>query len=162
MKCFLPLLCIAFLSFAGAAVAAEPLLRAQVIDTDPKGTNMRDAPKGKVVYTIPLKPKDEMERVVNVHEQQGEWFRVTTDADAPHGGWMHSSVLGLMGGATEDGPCPLMKTPSEKGGTVIKPKEGAVLQLLGITGAGNDAWFKVRYTDAKGVKHDGWVPRQCE
>ena len=142
----------------------QPWLRAKIIDQDPKGTNMRDAPKGKIIYTIPLKPADELERIVSVYEQEGEWFQVTTEDEKAHSGWMHSSVLGLRGGAAEDGPCPLRKEASEDAPVVIKPKARAVLQLLGATFNKQEtqAWFKVRYKDGAGKSHDGWVPQQCE
>ncbi len=169
MKRFLPLLLIAFLSVGGAAFAGDgssdnseqPALRAMIIDKDPNGTNLRDAPKGKVVYTIPLKPKDEMERLVDVYEQKGDWFRVTI-AESDRGGWMHSSVLGLRGGSAEDGPCPFTNTPSYDGKTVFRPKGDGVLQLLGITRIDDQPWFLVRHTDAKNVKHEGWLPQQCQ
>jgi len=165
MKGLLPISLMVLLTLPAAAWAGDqPWLRAKVIDQDPKGANMRDKPKGKIVYTIPLKPSDEMERIVSVYEQEGEWFLVTTGAEKEHSGWMHNSVLGLRGGSTEDGPCPLRKEPSEKSSVVIKPKAGAVLQLLGATFNHKEtqAWYKVRYKDSAGKGYDGWVPQQCE
>ena len=149
---------------ATAWAGDQPLLRVKIIDQDPKGTNMRDTPKGKIVYTIPLKPADELERIVSVYEQEGEWFLVTTEAEKAQSGWMHSSVLGLRGGSTEDGPCPLRRDSSEKSPVLIKPKAGAVLQLLGATFNNKEtqAWYKVRYKDSSGKSYDGWVPQQCE
>lgn len=156
-------LLLVFLAFSGFAVAAEKpgdtaVLTAVIIDKDPKGTNLRDAPKGKVVYTIPLKPKNEMERFAEVYEQRGEWFRVTI-AEGERAGWLHNSVLGLRGGATEDGPCSLHKTPSYDAAVVFKPKKAVPLQLIGIN---PDHWLQVRYTDGKGTRFEGWVPEQCQ
>ena len=171
MKRFLPVLLITLLAVAGTAFAnadadpaeksGERVLRAEIIDKDPNGTNLRATPGGKVIYTIPLKPKDEMERYVDVYEQKGDWFRVTI-AESDRGGWMHSSVLGLRGGAAEDGPCPFMKTPSYDGKVVFRPKETGVLQLLGITRVDDTNWFLVRRVDAKNAKYEGWIPQQCE
>ena len=158
------LLALPSLAFASAQEKEgkdEPYLRAKIIDTDPMGTNMRDAPKGKITYNVPLHPKDDLERLVDVHEQRGDWFRVT-NAGNGRGGWMHSSVLGLRGGAAEDGPCPLKRSPAEEAATIVTPAEGAVLQLLGFTEARDGVWIMVRYTDAKGKKHEGWIPQQCE
>lgn len=166
MKRLLPLLLVAFLALPAIAFAGDEsqdgktYLRAQIIDKDPKGTNLRDAPKGKVIYTVALKPKDESERVVSVLGQQGEWFQVTL-GESEHTGWMHSSVLGVNGTA-EDGYCPLKKIPNEGAPVVIKPKEGAVLQLIGFSEAPDGVWIMVRYTDAKGAKHEGWIPQQCQ
>ena len=161
MKRIFFLLFAALLVLPTAAVAGDqPVMQAKIIDKDPKGTNLRDAPSGKVVYTVPFKPEDELEReAVAIRGKKGQWFEV--ELESGKSGWMHSSVLGLRGGATEDGPCTLMQSPSEKAKAVIKPKEDAVLQLLDYS-AEKGLWIKVRYTDAKGVKHDGWVPEQCQ
>jgi hypothetical protein len=144
-----------------AAVAGDKtVMQVKIIDKDPKGTNLRNAPSGKVVYTVPFKPKDELERdSVAIRGKKGQWFEV--ELEGGKSGWMHSSVLGLRGGATEDGPCTLMQSPSEKAKAVITPGGDAVLQLLDYT-TEKEFWIKVRYTNAKGVKHDGWVPEQCQ
>ena len=158
---FLALPSLAFASAQDEERKGEPYLRARIIDTDPMGTNMRDAPKGKILYNVPLHPKDDLERLVDVYEQRGDWFRVT-NAGNGRSGWMHSSVLGLRGGAAEDGPCPLKRSPAEEAATIVTPAEGAVLQLLGFTDARDGVWFMVRYTDARGKKYEGWLPQQCE
>ena len=139
------------------AKEAEPVLRVVVTDKDPKGTNVRESPKGKVIHTIALEPADEMERHVDVYEQNGEWFRVKLSSGKQ--GWMHGSVLALRDGTTEEGACPLRKNPAKDAPVVYTPKEGAVLHLIGFNAAG---WFHVRHTDAKNVKYEGWVPPQCE
>ena len=167
MMCRMVLLLVVLLTLPSLALASaqdkegEPYLRAKIIDVDPMGTNMRDAPKGKIIYNVPLHPKDDLERLVDVHEQRGDWFRVT-NAGNGRSGWMHSSVLGLRGGAAEDGPCPLKRSPSEESATIATPAEGAVLQLLGFTDARDGVWIKVRFKDAKGAAYEGWVPQQCQ
>lgn len=161
MRRFFSLLLAALLVLPYAALAGDqPIMTVKIIDKDPKGTNVRDAPSGKVVYTVPFKPKDESERdSVAIRSKKGQWFEVELESGKT--GWMHGSILGLRSGATEDGPCTLMQSPSEKAKAVITPGEDAVLQLLDYT-TENTLWIKVRYTDAKGVKHDGWVPEQCQ
>ena len=169
MKRLFPLLLSALLALP-SLVSAEvgllrtdrPFLRAKIIDMDPKGTHLRDAPKGKVIYVVPLKPKDEIERLVDVYGMEGDWFRVTI-AESKRSGWMHRSVLGLRGGSAEDGPCPLQKTPIDDAPAVVTPKAGAVLQLLSISDGGEGtSWFYVRYKDAKGAEFSGWLPEQCQ
>lgn len=152
---------LAFASANDEESQKETYFRARVIDPDPKGANMRDAPKGKIIYTIPLHPKDELERLVDIHERKGDWFRVTNEATG-RSGWMHSSVLGLRGGAAEDGPCPLKRSPSEEATNLVTPWEGAVLQVLDFAQATDGVWIMVRYKDAKGAAYDGWVPQQCQ
>jgi len=143
-----------------ATAGDQPVMQVKIIDKDPKGTNLRDAPSGKVIYTVPFKPENELERAtVVIQGKKGQWFKV--ELDDGKSGWMHSSVLGLRSGATEDGPCTLRQSPSEKARAVIRPGEDAVLQLIDYT-TEKEFWIKVRHTDAKGVQHDGWVPEQCQ
>jgi SH3-like domain-containing protein len=137
----------------------QTVMLVKIIDKDPNGTNLRDGPSGKVIYTVPFKPNDELERdSIAVSGKKGQWFKVELESGKK--GWMHTSVLGLRGGSTEDGPCTLKQKSSEEAKAVIKPGKGAVLQLLDYT-TDKELWIKVRYTDAKGVKHDGWIPQQC-
>ena len=161
MKRILFFLLAALLVLPYAALAGDqPVMTVKIIDKDPKGANVRDAPSGKVVYTVPLKPKDELEREsVAIRAKKGQWFEVELESGKT--GWMHGSVLGLRSAATEDGPCTLMQSPSEEARAVIKSGRDAVLQLLDYT-TEKGFWIKVRYTDAKGMKHDGWVPEQCQ
>lgn len=161
MKRVFFLLLAALLALPYTAMAGDqPDMIVKIIDKDPKGTNVRETPGGKVVYTVPFRPEDDPEREsVAVRGKKDQWFAVTLESGKY--GWMHGSVLGLRSGATEDGPCTLKQGPSENAKVVIKPGEDAVLQLLDYT-TEKGLWIKVRYTDAKGVKHDGWVPEQCQ
>jgi len=124
-----------------------------VIDKDPNGTNVRDAPGGKVVKVLPGAPKtdeDKEKRVVTVTGQKGQWFSVRLHDDST--GWLHSSMIGTCASATEDGD-PVMKTnPDDSSPAVAKVKQGTPLRLLEIKGV----WAKVETADS-GAKKTGWM-----
>lgn len=123
-----------------------------VVDKDPKGTNVRDAPSGRVITVIPFDAGDGP-RLVRVTGRSGPWFHVATDGTE---GWMHGSVLGLCAVATEDGdPGLSIDTTGTPSG--IRIPAGAPLGLLGM----HKEWLRVRYLDAKGNAHDGWLPEQA-
>lgn len=164
MKRLLPLalailLVLPGIAFANADNENEPAIQmgVKVIDTDPKGTNVRDAPKGKIIHVIPFNAADDSDRVVWVVGQDKDWFKVELEDGSA--GWMHTSVLGLRGGATEDGPCDLLSAADYKSKVVVTPKDGAVLQLLDVR---TPEWIKVRYIVSKGKTYDGWMPEQCQ
>ena len=147
-------------SDAGAAdqsAAAADVVMMLIIDKDPKGTNVRSEPSGKVLRTIPW-PKNDAERemrAVAVTGQQGAWFSVRLNDDAT--GWMHQSVLGTCAGATEDGDPWLLEKPENDAKPTVQIKDGTPLALLAVKGS----WASVSFTDAKGKKHTGWLPEQC-
>ena len=78
-----------------------------IIDTDPKGTNVRASPGGNVTATL----KNAGDGWIGVHVigQQGAWYEIDRasriGADEPPGGtpifngqgWLHKSVLGVNG-----------------------------------------------------------------
>lgn len=125
---------------------------AMVVDWDAQGTNMRDAPSGNVINVIPFKGKKQV-RMVTIQAQSKGWFSVMFDG---HKGWMHGSVLGTCASATEDGDPALCKEPDNSSPTTGTIPAGAPVTLLDMHGY----WLKVRYTDATGKKHDGWLPQQ--
>ena len=136
------------------ASAQDTLLQVLVVDKDPKGTNLRDAPSGKVVRVIPFAGRNGVQlvqiRAGNGEESRG-WFKVQADGVA---GWMHGSVLGICADATEDGDPALIKTPDNQGLPLRRMPAGAPVGLLGS----RDGWLKVRYVDPQGRAHDGWIP----
>jgi SH3-like domain-containing protein len=130
-----------------------------VIDTDPKGTNVREAPGGAVAHVIPYGGKTdaeiEMRRVNVTEERNGQWFRVRlADKSA---GWMHASVLGSCASATEDGDAPMYAEPDENSARLATVQDGTPLRLLDVRGI----WAKMEYTEASGKKQAGWIMEQA-
>lgn len=123
-----------------------------VVDWDARGTNMRDAPAGKVIKVIPFESRDRV-RMVTIQDHSKGWFRVEFDGKT---GWMHGSVLGTCADPTEDGDPALCGEPDNSGRVSEKIPSGAPVTLLDMHGS----WLKVRYTDPKGKRHDGWLPQQ--
>lgn len=129
-----------------------------VIDADPKGTNVREAPGGAVVKVLPGVPgtDEEMEmRRVTVMKRNGQWFHVRL-ADE-FSGWMHVSVLGSCASATEDGDPPIYEEPDETSAQLARVPDGTRLRLLDVRGL----WAKMEYTAAPGKKQAGWIMEQA-
>lgn len=156
---------IAFLAvpaFTLPAQAEENAIRMLIIDTDPKGTNVRDDPQGNVIAVIPYKGKTDEEiemRAVDVLYNVEDWFMVRLADDTE--GWMHRSVLGSCSSGTEDGGPQIFTEPNFysssrefKDGTALGFEYGPVM-------AGRSIWAKMSYTDDSGKKITGWVPREC-
>ncbi len=93
-----------------SAVVAAPMqlcrIKANIVDPDPKGANVRATPGGKIVATL-KNTADWIE--VTITGQSGDWYEISgalqTDNDGPlgdhaifHGkGYVHKSTVGLSG-----------------------------------------------------------------
>ncbi len=124
-----------------------------VIDKDPKGTNVRETPSGKIITTIANRGTDAL-RLVSASGSAKGWLKVEANGQS---GWMHSSVLGICSDATEDGEPRLHKGPQDDAGFGSPLPYGSLLTPLDMKGV----WLKVRYVDAKGKAHEGWLPEQA-
>jgi len=154
MKTLLPasllLLLFALPAAAGDAGRSWNVL---LTDKDPRGTNVRASPAGKVIKVIPFE-SGSTPRQVRVSGQSGSWFKVEAGGVT---GWMHGSMLGTCAAGTEDGAPALAKSPRNDSPVGAKIPAGAPVRLLGMHGQ----WLHVRYADAKGGEHDGWLPEQA-
>ena len=150
------------LALSVPAHAEENAIMMLVIDKDPKGTNVRDEPGGKVVRVIPGAPKTDAEiemRGVEVVRGQKGWFNVRL-ADGTEG-WMHRSVLGACASATEDGDPHIFSDPDFSSRSV-QIKDGTRLFFEnGPVMGSNSTWAKMTYVDASGRKATGWMPQEC-
>lgn len=151
-----------FLCAQPAAAGEGWSLPVLVVDADKAGTNVRAAPSGKVIFTLPYA---EGPRIVRVQEAHGKWFRIEpfeiADFDlenastVPAGGWMHGSVLALCPCASEDGDPWLYDVPSFDAYTPVKVKDLTPLRPLERRGE----WFRVSPLFSKG-KSAYWVHEQ--
>lgn len=122
-------------------------------------TNVRNAPKGKVVGKLPTA----VDYMLNICDVRDGWWRICSNEvysfDVPEGpvaagsegvAWIHYSVLGSStrnyGGET----IYLRETPSEKARATFSFSEEMILRPLEI----KDSWVKVETTDKK---HRGWI-----
>jgi len=96
------------LALAGNAQAAAIQacdVTVDVTDTDPKGTNVRDAPGGRVVGVLKLSLTEDDWIEVHVIGQSGDWFlvdkatRIGDEEETIYSGqgYVHLSVLGSYG-----------------------------------------------------------------
>ncbi len=156
MKPLLPLVALILLSSAPMVQASGDdsdrgwdLL---IVDKDIKGTNLRDAPSGKILRTIPFQRNTP--RMVHASGEAEGWFKV--DAMGSEG-WMHGSVLGTCAVPTEDGDPVLSKGPAYDAPAVATLPSFAPVQPTGFQGE----WLKVYYPDGKKASSDGWLPEQA-
>lgn len=98
---------LASVSAASAAPATTVCrIKANIVDPDPKGANVRATPGGAVIATLKNKA-DWIE--VTITGQSGDWYEISSalqeDSDGPHGdynvfhgkGYVHKSTVGLSG-----------------------------------------------------------------
>ncbi|HEX4302099.1 MAG TPA: hypothetical protein VHZ78_04865 [Rhizomicrobium sp.] len=146
-----------------SAVVAAPMqvcrIKANIVDTDPNGANVRATPGGKVIATLKNKA-DWIE--VTITGQSGDWYEISSalqeDSDGPHGdynvfrgkGYVHKSTVGLSG---LQGTASVYVGHDEKSGTVGPIVDGDQdVQLLGCW----QDFYKIRI-------HEGtvWTKAVC-
>ena len=126
-------------------------------DNSGKFTNVRNAPKGKVVDKIPT----DVCAMIGVEKPTNGWWKLTDNTyetgdfdgklkGSTTGYWIHYSVLGMgtrnYGGQT----LYIRKNPSESAPVVYKFKKEIVLRPMEIKGE----WVKVQTCDGK---YTGWI-----
>jgi hypothetical protein len=149
---------IIILLFASAAYGEESALPMLVIDQDPKGTNVRDSPGGKIIKVIPFGGKTDPEieaRLVIVTGSQKDWFKVILSDKSS--GWMHRSVLGSCASPTEDGDPHMRAEPSYSSRDLGIVKDRTPLALLDVKGL----WGKFEITAPDGTSKSGWLRQEA-
>ncbi len=99
------LVCVAGNAQAAALQACN--LTVDVIDTDPRGTNVREAPGGRIVAALKTSPDPLAADWIEAHVigQSGDWFLIDGAKDVGDDektifrgrGYLHRSVLGASG-----------------------------------------------------------------
>jgi len=97
------LICLAGNAQAAALQACD--LSVDVIDTDPRGTNVRETPGGKVIAVLKTDPLADDWIEAHVIGQSGDWFLIDGAKDVGDDektifrgkGYLHRSVLGASG-----------------------------------------------------------------
>ena len=138
------------------AINAQGFINAYIIDNDGPVTNIRNAPRGKVVTTLPtdqalvvtlLSPKGEWWKIDNVVEQYGDEEKEIGLKGSKTGYWIHRSLLQFTIAGDPDGA--LRAAPSAKARAI---KCSGVDGFHPIAVKGN--WVKVVSTDGK---YTGWI-----
>ena len=137
---------------------ARELVNVYIIDNDGPVTNVRNAPNGKVVATLPTNEAF----VVTLLSSQGEWFKIDkvveqygdeekeiTLSGSKTGYWIHRSLLSFTIAGDPTG-C-LRSKPSSKG-KVVKIASSTELSFQPIALQGE--WVKATTTDGK---YTGWI-----
>ena len=129
-------------------------------DNSGKFTNVRNAPKGKVVDKIPT----EVCAMIGVEKPTNGWWKIIGDTydtgddegtlkGSTTGYWIHYSVLAMgtrnYGGQT----LYIRQSPSASAPVVYKFKKESQLRPMDIKGE----WVKVQTTDGK---YTGWIEEE--
>lgn len=129
-------------------------------DNSGKFTNVRNAPKGKVVDKIPT----EVCAMIGVEKPTNGWWKIIGDTydtgddegtlkGSTTGYWIHYSVLAMgtrnYGGQT----LYIRQSPSASASVVYKFKKEIQLRPMDIKGE----WVKVQTTDGK---YTGWIEEE--
>ena len=131
-----------------------------LVDNDGTFTNVRNAPKGKVVDKI----STDAAAVMSLTSPQNGWWRIKGDtyedyendrtvrfSGSTSGYWIHYSCVGFLTRNYGGQRLSLRATPSDKGKVVYSFSEPETL-LRPVNVKGN--WIKVRTKDGK---HEGWI-----
>ena len=132
---------------------------AYIIDPDPKGTNVRETPNGKVTAVLPHQPDDPALIMVKVTGYRDKWLSVVLHDGTK--GWIFSELAGMSLRNYAPGSVAVLRTrPDENApavGDIFGDEEVTVL-------GGEGAWALVRYRHPKGHEFIGWLDpeKQCD
>ncbi len=134
-------------------------LYAYVIDPDPKGLNVRNAPNNTALIRGRLKP-GENGVVVHVTAASANWLKIedaeAMDDDNPvfeGSGWVFAQMLATSIRSPDAARTPIYKAPSKQGGIVTKVPAEEEVKLVGCRGG----WAKVAYNGK-----EGWLPPESQ
>ena len=143
-----------------AVVGRAQSIGVYILDNDGDFTNVRNAPKGKVVFKLPSREGV----MIGVDKMVNGWWRIVgnmaqagdfeyTITGSTTGYWIHSSVIAIGTRNYGGQKITLYKEPSEKSAAVFSFTDERDLRVLDMKG---DDWVKVRTLDGK---YTGWVDR---
>lgn len=141
------------------AVSAQNILDAYIIDNDGPVTNIRNAPNGKVVSTLPtneyfvvtlLQVKGEWWKIDKTVSQEGDDAKEITLKGSKTGYWIHRSLLSFTINGDPEG---VIKVKPSSKAKAVKISNYAELSLVPV--AVNGKWVKVMSADRK---YTGWMP----
>ena len=126
--------------------------QAYIIDLDPKGTNVRDAPKGHVIATLPHRPDDPDIITVRVTGHRNKWLSVVLHDGRE--GWIFGELVGVSLRNYGPGSVTGLRTRPDPD----SPAEGDIFgdEVVSIIG-GEGKWALVQYRHPKGFVMTGWL-----
>ena len=142
-------------------MASAQGLTAYITDDEGAYTNIRNAPKGKVVdkintgWSVVVVLDDYQNgwwRIVGTPENAGEGVEITL-APSKTGHWIHYSVVGFSTRNYGGQQLALYSSPSSKASKVYTFTEEIILHPVGVKGD----WIKVKTGDGK---HTGWIEKE--
>ena len=145
------------LALAAPAFAEQP--SALVIDPDKAGTNVRDAPSGRVVDVIPYASATspdavKQRRVVKLLSNEGKWFKVAYSGGE---GYLHQSTLGVCVTSTEEGDAPLRKSPGWDAAVLGYVPDDTLARPLAFFMKDDDPFLNVEILEGPRKGMTGWI-----
>ena len=132
--------------------------KAYIIDPDPKGANVRDAPGGKIIATLPHRPDDPALITVSVTGHKNKWLSVLLHDGRK--GWVFGELVGVSLRNYAPGDVAALRTkPSSDApatGDIFGDEEVSII-------GGEGKWALVQYRHPKGHVLTGWLDpvKQC-
>lgn len=132
--------------------------QAYIIDSDPKGTNVRDAPGGKIIATLPHRPDDPDIITVGVAGHKNKWLSVVLHDGRK--GWVFGELVGVSLRNYAPGDVAALRTrPSPDApatGDIFGDEEVSII-------GGEGKWALVQYRHPEGRVLVGWLDpvKQC-
>ena len=131
---------------------------AYIIDPDPRGTNVRDAPDGRIIRTLPHRPADPSVITVKVTGHRDRWLSVTLHDGAP--GWIFSGLVGMSLRNYAPGAMAVLRVrPGRDAPSVGEISGDEEVTVIG----GEGKWALVRNGDTGRDLLTGWLEpeKQC-
>ena len=144
------------LMLLSVSVSAQSL-GVYILDYDGDYTNVRNAPKGKIVFKLPA--RDGV--MIDVDKIENGWWHICSEyaqsgeenyklSGSTTGYWIHCSVVAIGTRNYGGQKLTLHKEPSDKSAAVYSFTDERELRVLDIKGD----WVKVRTLDGK---YTGWI-----
>lgn len=128
-------------------------------DPDQSGTNIRNAPNGKVIYKL-VRTEENFEYFITCTESKEGWFKIQpeiTSLESPviidsEECWIHGSVLGA-GTRNYGNQVIEVYSDADKSKVVNKIKQEVALSFLDLC----KNMVKVKWKDGNGKMQEGWI-----
>ncbi|MCR5256650.1 MAG: hypothetical protein K6E40_00660 [Desulfovibrio sp.] len=134
---------------------------ALVVDPDKAGTNVRDAPSGRIVDVIPYASagspdKSKMRRHVTLLSSEGKWLKVRYSGGE---GYVHQSMLGICVESPDKGtPAALLAAPRSGSKPIGRIGYGTRARPLAFTiQNGSDTYLNIEILEGPLKGSKGWL-----
>lgn len=131
---------------------------AYIVDPDPKGTNVRESPGGKVIKVL----QRDANWMIDLCEAWNGWFRISPEIDSAEDDaidlktdncWVHGSLVASSTRNYDNQTLKFYAKPDSKSAVTFTVSDEVQVTFVDVT----NEWAKVCYTDKNGKKLIGWI-----